>query len=362
MVRFLGTPDATQEELLPFLAGTQSLLSQACEGYGGGEAEVVALPDLGMPHNAARIHGGFLTGALYSWDCPQPFVPVDATVNLCGVAVFEIENVSPFVHSFREAVSGAQVRWSEDTPYVWNFTTGNHFVILARTNEKWYALLHASPAEFKANYPGLYPSTTGWYADVVKTFQGEGGRYLRYLVGRPASRFYERATWLALYQRDRMRSAAELLVGGRHIKDELFNASHYEMKIDCSIGIGCYQFHSGAAGVYPLLTRPEAPIPLVKPLEPSPATVRVRGDTYLVAPHGLGVRSTRPVGLGVEGPRLKAWGRGHERGVSLGSEPEMAIRDYDGRRTVNSVLSQCVGTVVQELEQVASVYRGSEQW
>lgn len=367
MARFLGRPDQTQEELLPFLAVTERLLVEACGEAGEcGGAEIIALPDLGMPHNAARIHGGFLTGAFYTWECSTPFVPVDATVNLCGVAVFRLDGESGVIHDFAGAVERAKGAWAERTPYLWNFTTGNHFVILAcDAHGQHYLILHASPAEFKANYPGLYPNDGSWFAHSVRTHRATDGssRYLRYLAGSPAVRFYERAQWLLSYQKDRMRSAAELIAGRRHVDTEVFNDTHYGMKTTNSIGIGCYVFDAvgeNASRLYPLLTRPKAPIPLVIADAASTATVTLANRDYVLAPHGLGVRSTRELGLVVGGERLQAWGREHERGLSLGAEPEMAIREYHGLETVNRVLAQCPGVLVHELTQTASIYRGSE--
>lgn len=364
-MRFLGSPDTTQSELLPFLEVTEQLLFEACESAGGSDGvEIVALPDLGIPHNAARVHGGFLTGALYRWTCAVPFVPVDATVNLCGVAVFEIEESSPLVHSFHSAVKDMRGEWGRETPYRWNFTTGNHFISCARDEAgKWFLLLHASPAEFKANYPGLYPSPTAWFRDDVKTVRRDkGGRYLRFLRGHPAERFHRRAIWLRDFQIDRMRTAAEMLAGRSMVLEELFNETHYGMPTRDSIGIGCYVFRDGVQHdyVYPLLTRPKASIPLVRVESQATSTVEISGHMFAVTPHGLGVRSTSRVGLEVRSDRLTAWGREHETSQSLGGEPEMRIREYDGERTLSALLSHCPGTVVRNFSQIHSVYRGSE--
>lgn len=82
--------DPTQQMLLPHLKITEELLSRVATKLSGQKkyAEITAMPDLGIAHNCTRMMGGFFTGARYVWDSTVPFVPVDATVNVCGTAVF----------------------------------------------------------------------------------------------------------------------------------------------------------------------------------------------------------------------------------------------------------------------------------
>ena len=55
------------------------------------ESMIYAMPDLGIAQNGTRMLGGFYTGSCYSWDSDVPFIPVDATVNVCGTAVYRLK-------------------------------------------------------------------------------------------------------------------------------------------------------------------------------------------------------------------------------------------------------------------------------
>lgn len=366
-MRFLGSPDATQREVLRRLQETEDILGAACAKASGRDcsAEVVALPDLGVPHNVQRIHGGFLTGALYTWDCPVPFVPVDATVNTCGVACFQISDESPLVKDFHLRVQYAKNAWEGETSYLWNFTTGNHFVILARQEGAhstlpagYYLILHASPGEFKHQFSGLYPSDHNWYSHAVKTYEAKNGRYLRYVEGDVAERFFEQADWLIAYQRDRQRHFAEIAAGSEFIIREVANQSHYGMPDAQSIAIGCYWL-DGTETEYILLTRPRAPIYLVESNMATTSMVTLSsGSAVSLAPHGTGVRSRRSLDMGQDANGLRIWGRSYTLTDTLRSEPELdfrpALMDTDA---VASALGDCTGSVVAQLRQVHSVYR-----
>ena len=91
-MRDLTLQDTTQISILRHLMLTEQLLARAASKASGSEqsAEIWAMSDLGLPNNISRIHGGFFTGAFYRWQTSVPIVPVDATVNCCGVSVFRI--------------------------------------------------------------------------------------------------------------------------------------------------------------------------------------------------------------------------------------------------------------------------------
>jgi hypothetical protein len=124
------------------------------------EAEITALPDLGMPHNVRRIHGGFFTGALYQWESDVPFFPVDSTMNIDTVSIYRV-NIP--ISSKKDFISKVNKAIEHKGSYDWNFDVGNHFITygsvsgLTDIEDGNYLVLHGSASEFKNQYNGLYP-------------------------------------------------------------------------------------------------------------------------------------------------------------------------------------------------------------
>lgn len=358
-MRYAFEPDATQQSLLPYLQRTEELLTRATTSLSARSqpARITAMPDLGLPHNVTRIRGGFLTGAYYQWDCDIPFIPIDVTLNLCGVALFELSQASPLIDSFHDRIPGARSAWQE-LGFVWNFTNGNHFLILARDSvtDVHYLCIHASPAEFKTQFAGLYPSGKNWYAGKEMVFRDgdQDGRYLRFLFGSSATRFIEQANWMRGFQTDRQRFIAELLAGPEGIANETFNESHYRMPDSQSVSIGCYLTKPGFD--YMLLTRPSAPLFLIRSAGGADNTVVIDGTEYHINPHGLGVKSNEPLDISVEGEDLILWGQRHQGGQTLQDRREIQIRDFDLRETLSQTIDSCPGTVAQQLDQVHSIH------
>ena len=177
--------DPTQKEILKSLAVTEQLLVRASERASGkaGAAEIWALPDLGLPHNIRRIHGGFFTGALYRWDSSVPIVPVDATVNVCSVSVYRLSrpfsDKTEFDRRIAEAIQATRTRSS----YIWNFHSGNHFVTYAQstghTEASDYLILHSSASEYKRQNNGLYPVPDSWFMHGLQTVHDpQTGRFM----------------------------------------------------------------------------------------------------------------------------------------------------------------------------------------
>lgn len=53
------------------------------------------MSDLGISQNTIIMLKGFYTGACYTWDSDVPFIPIDATVDVCGTAVYKLsKNIS----------------------------------------------------------------------------------------------------------------------------------------------------------------------------------------------------------------------------------------------------------------------------
>ncbi|GAB2999527.1 hypothetical protein [Saccharothrix stipae] len=363
-MRELTSRDATQEAILPHLRTTEMLLARAASRISGRsrDAEIVPMVDLGIPHNVLRMHGGFFTGAHYRWDTDVPMVPVDATVNVCGVALFKTSTDISSEEEFHGRVRAARKTWEEQTPFSWNFNTGNHFIIYAQVSGEGqlpagrYLVVHASTAEFKSQFNGLYPSQNNWYSDHVSYLPGPGNRYLRYLSGRMAERFYGVATMLQGYQVHRQRLIAGLVLGEEGVEREVLSVPHYGMPDQSSVAIGC-QWLDAASARYLLLTRPHAPLYLIEAHDGGSNGVRTEHGDRLLTPHGLGVRSTGtdvsieylPDSLLVSGKRLS-------RSESLRSAGGMSIRNFDREYAIGQVLKSCPGTVEDELTQIYSYF------
>ena len=93
MVTNFSLNDNTQKEILKHLEITSKLLSKVGTELSGTQKEsmIYAMPDLGIAQNGTRMLGGFYTFSCYSWDSDVPFIPVDATVNVCGTAVYRLK-------------------------------------------------------------------------------------------------------------------------------------------------------------------------------------------------------------------------------------------------------------------------------
>ena len=158
MVTNFSMNDRTQEEILKHLEVTSKLLSSIGTKLSRTQKEsiIYAMPDLGISQNGTRMIGGFFTGACYHWNSDIPFIPVDATVNVCGTTVYRLNQritIQEFkkrldkVMGNREIYSNyakthlpSQIIDSIDLEktdkFYWNYNVGNHFVILAEQNEE----------------------------------------------------------------------------------------------------------------------------------------------------------------------------------------------------------------------------------
>ena len=364
-MRTLLTPDSTQREILPHLATTEELLAAAASKVSGREcnAEIIPMPDLGLPHNVRRIHGGFFTGGYYAWDSDVPFVPVDATVNLCGVALYRTSIEFRTNEEYQERIRNVRSIWETKTPFAWNYAKGNHFIIYGEVEKDGllprgrYLAMHSSTAEFKGQYNGLFPAAGNWFADDVQIFHGSDRRYLRYLSGRRAESFYRIAAMLESYLQERHRFCAGLVVGESGLEDEVISLPHYGMPGPNSVAIGC-QWMAEANPLYLLLTRPGQPLFVIRAAGGGPNMVQTHAGPRMLTPHGLGVASVgRPPGLRYLDDEMEITGRKFSLEQNLASDPLIAIRDFDRKRTVNELLTACPGEVVSEIRQIFSYYR-----
>jgi len=312
--------DDTQRAILPHLLLTEKLVEKAIERETGKEgcATITAMPDLGLANNPIRMNGGFFTGMYIEWNTDIPFVPVDATVNCCGVSVFALNGpLSPV--EFLAGVKRAREQAGK-FGYRWNFERGNHFIILCQTSKgKYCAVLHASADEYKKALldRALYPVSGVWYEPEIKrVFSESSNRYLRYLVGSPAKRFISIAQQLEKINQERMQVFAEWVFGNK-IADELYYVPHYGMPTESSIAIGCSWNPQKSV----LLTAPGKDIFLIENNEEGAAT-------WLV-PHGFGAEVPNPViSYNEQGLRIN--------GALITDEETVAALPSKGIRNVHS--------------------------
>lgn len=238
--------DDNQRILLPYLKQTEELLEKLVKKHdGSGWAKVIPAPDLGFPNNVTRIAGGFLTGALYDWSCSVPIIPIDATVNTCTSSVFRLTNLKMQLteNEFHKIVETIR-KSAMDIGYAFNFKSGNHFITLAKDDcDSYYLILHSSAKQSKESCFGLYPSERAWFKDSIKTiYNDDGTRYLRYIRGDAAVRFYDYAVRFREFNEEIHRYVSEQFAAlcNTKLSNEIYIKHHYGMPTATSIAIGTF--------------------------------------------------------------------------------------------------------------------------
>lgn len=262
--------DKTRREILPHLEKTKDLICKTLEEINGekGFCEIIPLEDLCIPNNVVRMQGGFYTGCLVKWESKIPFVPVDATVNACGVSVFKLSKMLT-ENEFLSGVNRAREVFGDS----WNFDNGNHFVSLCKgENGDAYLVVHASDNTYKYGEKGLYPYNNPWYESEIQVYKQEN-RYLRYIKGQSASDFYELYKLAEKSNPLRNRKLCEIIAGESLIQSEIYTP-HYGMPNQNSVAIGCQWGRKQLV----LLTAPSKDIFVFE------------GDKNLLYPHGFGMK------------------------------------------------------------------------
>ena len=145
--------DETQMKILEFLGTTEKMISDVTSQLSNckKDAKIYAMSDLGLSIDAVRMMGGFFVGTCITWDCDVPFVPIDATVNVCGVCAYKLKyKITP--EEFKNRI---EKTFNTDNTYDWNYNRGNHFCTLCycdgkhKLEEGYYIVVHASAAEYK---------------------------------------------------------------------------------------------------------------------------------------------------------------------------------------------------------------------
>ena len=270
----------TQKIMLRELETTEKLISKVATKLSSTQktCDIYAMSDLGIAHNVTRMRGGFFTGAVYKWERSDiPFIPVDSTVNVCGTALYQIHSeisVDEFKQRCEKTLAGT-------SKYEWNFTRGNHFISLCHLENDdnhigikkgYYMLVHASACEYKEQ---LYPIIGNWYYNRIVTERLGEYRYLRFIKGEEAERFYQMAKMLESFNRERNYDFCKQVLLGK-IGNEILNVAHYGMPTIHEVLIGVQK----TAGLATLLTSLGKNVYIVKKKEKSE-------NSYI--PHGFGL-------------------------------------------------------------------------
>lgn len=304
--------DDTQTCLLPYIKETEKLLRGVVEKYGMAEihgerisdAKIYPSLDLGFPNNAVRLAGGFATGMLVTWKCGTPIVPVDATVNVCSSSVFELPDSYSFEKSGDEFNSDIQIliHQANEAGYAFNFSSGNHFLMLAEDEKgKKYLVLHSSAKEFKDSFIGLYPTEENWYSEKIRTYPTpyvHGERYLRYLKGEEAAFFISLAKKLEKMNEQIHAYFADKFQAKkcRILSRPTFH--HYYMPTDSSIAIGTFVEEPGTT--VPIFSAPGKDVCLFRISNDQNWTIQLGGKPKCLVPHGWGQAIDGKIDLSVD--------------------------------------------------------------
>jgi len=385
MITNFSLNDNTQEEILEHLKITSRLLSKVGTKLSGKqkESQIYAMPDLGIAQNGTRMLGGFYTGACYTWDSDIPFVPVDATVNVCGTAVYRLNRrISP--QEFKQRLDDVMktretylqyaktclpsqilnsIDVNDKSKFFWNYNVGNHFAILAEQNEEnselpagQYMIVHASAIELKKDNLeyGLYPVPGNWYYDDIQTeYDAENNRYLRYISGEKAVKFYQLAELLQTINKDRNRYFCKKVLGDLSDK-EIINMSHYGMPANNAVCIGCQWEQED----FTLLTAPGNDIFLIHPDISSNNTIQLSDKSITLTPHGCGVRLNNPTdsisyckdGITIGGKHFK-----NGQSIDIGKDVSVRTLNMSSQQLqehIETILRKCPGEIYGQMHQL----------
>ena len=385
MITNFSLNDNTQKEILKHLEITSELLSKVGTKLSETQKEsmIYTMPDLGIAQNGTRMLGGFYTGACYSWDSDIPFIPVDATVNVCGTAVYKLKQ-SITVQEFKERLDRVMsnretylkyatthlpsqildsIDLKREDKFYWNYNVGNHFAILAEQNEEnlelpegQYMIVHASAIELKKDNLryGLYPVEGNWYYDDIETiYDDRENRYLRYIYGKKAVQFAELANILQRINKDRNRYFCNEVLG-ELASEEVINLSHYGMPTNNAVCIGCQWEQED----FTLLTAPGNDIFLVHPNLTAPNTVELSNKEITLTPHGCGVmlkNSGDTIEYIDNGILIgnKYFKKGES--INIGNDVTVRTNNMDTehvKQHIETVLDRCPGTIYGQMHQL----------
>lgn len=355
--------DSTQSYLLEVLGETEELLGEALRTLdSNSKCQIIPAADLGFPHDVIRIAGGFATGCFVEWQCSEPFIPVDTTVNIDTSSVYKLE--TNIIDSITPETFQNLVDKLEQSSYINNFQKGNHFIsfgIAVETDEP-YLIIHSNEKEFKYQFNGLMPVDGNWFMDDVITHR-KGSRYIRYLTGKKAQLFGEIAKSLEEYNIMRHRFIANFVSDFCGI-DYASDSHHYFMPTRSSVALGCFVAEPG--DILPIFSAPGRDIHLYQVEGGGENSIQLinGGHSKLIVPHGWGKRAKSK-------PRIE-W---QDKNLivndlvypikpleSLGKHPDLMLREYstnldDPNNYFSQISQYCPGKIILTIEQKVSFCR-----
>jgi hypothetical protein len=355
--------DLTQTYLLDILSETEELLSEVLQTLdSNSKCQIMPAADLGFPHDVIRIAGGFATGCFVEWQCSEPFVPVDTTVNIDTSSVYKLEK--NIIESITAETFQNLVDKLEQSSYINNFQKGNHFISfgIAVETEEPYLIIHSNEKEFKYQFNGLMPVDGNWFMDDVITYR-RGDRYIRYLTGKKAKLFYEIAKSLEEYNIIRHRFIANFISDFCGIESES-DTHHYFMPTNSSVAVGCFVAEPG--DILPIFSAPGKNIHLYQVEAGGENTLQLLngGSSKLLVPHGWGKRAKSSPRIEWQDKNLVVNGITFpiEPRESLGKHPDLIIREYstnsdDPDNYFSQISQYCPGKVILTIEQKVSFCR-----
>lgn len=351
--------DSTQVAIIRHLHNTERLLAKVASKLSNQEknANITPLADLGMPLNASRFIGGFYTGAYYSWDESEvPFVPVDSTINCCGVSMYKISLEIESEEQFKKLIADGITKIENETTYINNLAKENHFVNYCKSEgsqdleDGYYVVHHSSASEFKSQANGLYPVVGNWYYNDIKVIEDkQSNRYIRYVEGKLADRFFKIAKMLEEFNRLRHEYIVGAIFGENNIESEISNVQHFGMPGEnaSNISIGANWLDSGEK--YVLLTDRKQPLYLVKNI--GNESTRIAENKFL-APHGLGMKHKNQSKIDLEytSNGIILNGKAYTTKDRLSKDVEIEVRSSENNDAiVNEILNICPGEIVGKL-------------
>jgi len=285
--------DETQKELLDYVKSTNELFTKTIKAYDeNGEAFIIPSLDLGVPNSVQRLAGGFATGLLVFWNSQTPIIPVDTTVNICTSSIFELsENISPyFTKKYIEKIKDHFIKDS----VTFNFEYSNHFMVLCKSNTKYYLVLHSSANNFKNSFLGLYPNPQTWlYGRIKMSYSKDKNRYLRYIIDEDATIFAKIAKLLKEQNIYYHQEFAKLFCKDIcTIKNDFTSNNHYYMPSENSVAIGT--FIESAGTIVPIFSNAGLPICRFKIGHSENYMIDIDGETKYIIPHGWGQEFISP--------------------------------------------------------------------
>jgi hypothetical protein len=354
--------DYTQRKIIEHLLVTERLLEKVASKLSKSEqnAKIIAMPDLGFPRNVRRIMGGFFTGALYTWNSKIPFIPVDATINSCGVSVYKLKYTIDKKSDFFDLIKQGLIK-NKNTSYDWNYNAGNHFINYGVVKKSTkiptgaYIVMHSSASEFKSYDNGLYPVKGNWYYDKIQIYK-EGDRYLRYIFGDCAEKFFDITKILKDYNKIRQRYYAGIIFGENQIENELIYTTHYGMPNINSVAMGCNYIDND--DIYLLLTSTNQSSYFIRPHQSNENTIFL-GKRYTLSPHGLGMQMIDNYDFKYSDDSIIFNNKKYYENDKLSFSSDLKIREsiFDNlspEDAITKFLIKCPGEIYGELETIYS--------